>query len=116
MSIESREGLRFKTQFVELIKSILNKTNTKMHFVLLSDTGKVNLSCTGQVSGLILISFYFVDSIRTLLRIMKKIALKYKERTCLTYEFFNVSTIVGQFKDEITHLKLYFTSKDYQVN
>ena len=40
MSIESKVGLRLKMQFVELIKSILDNTDTLIHFVLLSDAGK----------------------------------------------------------------------------
>ena len=39
IKIESKGGLRFKIQFVELIKSILDNTKSKIHFVLFSNPG-----------------------------------------------------------------------------
>jgi len=44
---------------------------------------------------------------------MKKISLKFGNGIrCPTYEIFNVSTVGWQFKNEMNHLKLYFTAED----
>ena len=116
MRMESKEGLRFKMQFVELIKSIIDNTDSRMHFVLLTDPGKYIWKIL-IVCGYFKIFVFFSVSVTTLLRIMKKMTHVCKKnwRGCPTFEFFNVSTVTRQFQYEISHLKLYFTAKDAQV-
>ena len=60
---------------------------------------------------------YVSGSVTTLCRIKEKITLICRNRRwCPTFEIFKVSTISKHFQNEISHLKLYFTAKDDQVN
>jgi hypothetical protein len=43
-NVNSRAGGKLKMQFLDLIKSILKRTGSGVHFVLLTDTGKCSYS------------------------------------------------------------------------
>ena len=94
-NIETRAGLKFKMQLVELLKSILDRSTARIHFVLFSDE----------------------TSTPTILRIAKRFAhlacaTEGRRGSCPTFGSFRLSAIVDRFGSQIASLRPHFTATD----